>query len=174
MKPAVFLDRDGTLMEDRGYLGDPAEAVLFPETAEALRRLAGFELFIVTNQSGVGQGFITREQADRVNAAVVERLAREQIAIREVYTCPHRSEDGCECRKPKPHFLHRAAREHGIDLARSWMVGDHPSDVETATNAGAKGVFVLTGHGAKHRADLRVECVVVPGIREAVESILTR
>ncbi len=172
-RPAVFLDRDGTLIEDRGHLGDPAQVVFFPQTAAALRRLAArFELFIVTNQNGVAKGFTTLEQVHRVNEHVIASLRQEGVEIREVYTCPHQRSDGCVCIKPNPHFLRKAETDHAVDLAGSFVVGDHPADVELAANAGARGIFVLSGHGEKHRAEVRVSCEVVAGIAEAVERIL--
>jgi histidinol-phosphate phosphatase family protein len=172
-RPAVFLDRDGTLMEDVGYLGDPERAVLFPDTIPALRRLGDrFLLFIVTNQSGVGKGLIRDDDVRRVNERVRTTLARGGIEIAEVYCCPHQSSDGCVCRKPAPHFGRQAASAHGVDLANSFVVGDHPADVEFAANLGAKGIYVLTGHGAKHRDQVVVPCTVVGGIAAAVEQIL--
>jgi L-threonylcarbamoyladenylate synthase len=171
-RPAVFLDRDGTLIEDRGHLGDPSQAVFFPETAAALRRLGGrFLLFIVTNQNGIAKGFTRPDDVRRVNDHVVARLRETGVEIREVYTCPHQRSDGCACIKPNPHFLLKAEADHGVDLARSFVVGDHPADVELAANAGARGIYVLSGHGEKHRAELRVPCAVEPGISEAVDRI---
>ncbi len=172
-RPAVFLDRDGTLIEDRGHLSDPVQAIFYPETAPALRRLqAHFLLFIVTNQNGVSRGVLRPEDADRVNAQVVRRLKEEGITIREVYCCSHTREDGCACIKPKPRFLLRAAAEHGVDLGRSFVVGDHPADVELAVNAGARGIYVLSGHGHKHRQELSAPCGIVDGICGAVDAIL--
>jgi histidinol-phosphate phosphatase family protein len=172
-RPAVFLDRDGTLIEDRGFLGDPNEVVFFPATVAALRRLSGaFELFIVTNQRGVAEGITPLAHVERVNEHVVRVLRNDGVHIRAVYCCPHRRDEGCACIKPKPFFLRQAEREHGIDLTRSFVVGDHPHDVELAANAGARGIYVLSGHGAKHRLELAVPCVIVPGIREAAGYIL--
>ena len=171
MTPAVFLDRDGTLIEDRGNLSDPSQVVFYPRAHDAVRRLAErFELFIVTNQAGIGEGEITLAQAHRVNAHVVASLG---VAFRDVYVCPHVRADDCACHKPKPHFPRRAAREHGIDLSRSFVIGDHPGEVELAANVGARGIFVLTGHGAKHRAELKVPCDVVEGIGEAADRVLS-
>ncbi len=170
---AVFLDRDGTLIEDRGHLRDPDEVVFFADTVDALRRLqAHARLFIVTNQSGVGMGLLTQADADRVNAFVVDRLREAGVHIVAAYCCPHRRDEDCACIKPRPLFLHQAAAEHGLDLRRSFVVGDHPHDVECADNAGATGLYVLTGHGARHRADLRPGATAVPGIREAADWIL--
>lgn len=170
--PAVFLDRDGTLIEDVGHIGDPAQVAFFPETFDALRRLGGqFLLFIVTHQSGIAKGFTTADGVRRVNDFVVRRLGEEGIAIREVYCCPHQRSDGCDCIKPKPLFVRKAAADHGVDVARSFVVGDHPADVELAANTGAQGIFVLSGHGEKHRADLKVPCEIASGISEAVDRI---
>ncbi len=170
---AVFLDRDGTLIEDRGHLRSPDEAVFFPDTVPALRALqARFLLFVVTHQPGVGLGVIAREDVARVNEGVFGRLREAGIAIVAVYCCPHRRDEGCLCIKPRPFFLHQAARGHGLDLRRSFVVGDHPHDVALAANAGASGIYVLTGHGAKHRGELDPAVPVVSGIREAAERIL--
>ncbi|HXX95008.1 MAG TPA: HAD-IIIA family hydrolase, partial [Planctomycetota bacterium] len=171
-QPAVFLDRDGTLIEDRGHLGDPSLVAFFPETFEALRRLGGqFVLFIVTNQNGIAKGVTTPEGVRRVNDFVVRRLAEEGIQIREVYCCPHERSDGCLCIKPNPYFPRQAERDYGIDLGSSFMVGDHPPDVELAANVGAEGIFVLSGHGAKHQHELRTPCQIVPGIAGAADRI---
>jgi len=173
-RPAVFLDRDGTLMEDLGYLGDPAKAVLFPDTIPALRRLGErFLLFIVTNQSGVGKGLLSYDDVCRVNERVRRTLAEAGVVIREVYCCPHQHSDACACRKPSPHFGRLAQKEHGVDPAMSFVVGDHPADVEFAANLGARGIYVLTGHGRKHRDEVKVPCSVVSGIAAAVEAILS-
>jgi D-glycero-D-manno-heptose 1,7-bisphosphate phosphatase len=172
-RPAVFLDRDGTLIEDRGYLADPEAVRFIPGAVDALRRLGrSYELFIVTNQGGVAAGITPLDGVRRVNEHVAEVLGRAGAAIRAVYCCPHRRSDGCPCIKPKPHFLREAEREHRIDLARSFVVGDHPHDVELAANAGARGIYVLTGHGANHRDELTVACIIVPGISEAADHIL--
>jgi L-threonylcarbamoyladenylate synthase len=171
-KPAVFLDRDGTLIEDRGHLDDPSQVAFYPGTFEALRRLGGqFVLFIVTNQNGIAKGITTPGGVRRVNDFVVRRLAGEGIEIREVYCCPHQRSDGCECIKPNPYFPRQAERDHGVDLARSFVVGDHPPDVELAANVGARGIFVLSGHGEKHRDELGVPCEIAAGISEAVDRI---
>lgn len=171
--PAVFLDRDGTLIEDRGHLSDPSQAVFYSETLHALRRLQShFLLFIVTNQNGVSRGILRTEDANRVNAHVVQRLKDEGVAIREVYCCPHIREDGCACIKPKPYFLIKAAQDHSVDLSRSFVVGDHPADVELAVNAGGRGIYVLSGHGGKHRNEIQVPCEIVDGISGAADAIL--
>ena len=170
-KPAVFLDRDGTLIEDAGFLRDVAQVDFYPQTFSALRRLGEFVLFIVTNQSGIAKGQIRTEEARAVNDYVVQRLAEAGTRIRAVYCCPHQRTDGCECMKPNSYFLKLAERDHEIDLTRSFVVGDHPSDIELAQAVGAKGIYVLTGHGVKHRPELRVPAMVVADIEAAAELI---
>jgi len=171
-RPAVFLDRDGTIIEDRGNLSRPSQVAFFAGTVSALRRLnEHFELFIVTNQSGVARGFLTLQDVGRVNGHVVSYLAESGIRIVDTYVCPHDSLDGCECIKPKPYFLRKAQKEHGIDLSRSFAVGDHPHDVAFAENAGARGIYVLSGHGMKHRQELWEDARIAAGIEEAADII---
>ncbi len=173
--PAVFLDRDGTIIEDRGDLSEPAQVVFFSDTVSSLRRLAGrFTLFVVTNQGGVGKGAITMQDVDRVNAHVLSHLQRHGIRVAATYVCPHERASGCRCIKPNPYFLRKAERDFGIDLARSFVIGDHPHDVEFAVRGGATGIYVLSGHGRKHRADLPARVVVTDGIREATDLVLRR
>ena len=173
MRPAVFLDRDGTLIEERGYIGDPAQAVFLPQTFSALAALQKhFLLVIVTNQSGVGKGLIRRDDVDRVNRFVADELRRRGIVLTDTLVCPHAREEECPCHKPSPHLALRAAERYGIDLARSYAVGDHPHDVEFADNFGGTGIYVLTGHGEKHRAALRPGAVVAADIGSAAEWIL--
>ena len=174
-KPAVFLDRDGTIIEDRGHLSDPAEVRFLPGTADSLKKLLPrFELFIVTHQPGIARELITSDQSATVNVYVVDVLGSAGVVIRETYTCPHDRSDGCQCIKPLPFFLREAAQKHAIDLVHSFVVGDHPHDVELAVNADATGIYVLTGHGEKHRDAVPDGTVVVPGIGEAVNYILSK
>lgn len=172
-QPAIFLDRDGTLIEDRGHLSSPAEVVFFPATGAALRRLqAHFRLFIVTNQPGVSLGKVTAADVRRVNDHVVTCLREAGIEIAAVYYCPHQRSEDCACIKPKPFFMEQAAREHSVDLNRSFTAGDHPHDIHFAHNAGATGVFVLTGHGSKHCDELSPDDIVAKDIEEAAGIIL--
>ncbi|MCE5328079.1 MAG: threonylcarbamoyl-AMP synthase [Planctomycetaceae bacterium] len=173
MNLAIFLDRDGTIIEDRGHLRSPSQVVFFPDTVRALRMLQQrFRLFIVTNQPGIAEGVIGPDDVAGVHDFVLDHLAQSGINIERVYCCPHRRVDGCRCIKPKPYYLRRAAREYGIDLRKSFVVGDHPHDVELASNAGATGIYVLTGHGEKHRADLPAEAIVTSGIWAAATRIV--
>lgn len=171
--PAVFLDRDGTIIEDRGHLRSPSEVVFFPHIVSALQKLQEhYRLFIVTHQPGIARGLLRVDEVARVNDYIVAELRKHGIVVSEVYCCPHLREDGCVCVKPRPHFLQQAADAYGVDLQESFAVGDHPHDVLLADNAGATGLYVLTGHGAKHRAELPAGKAVVSGIREAAEWIL--
>ena len=138
MRPAVFLDRDGTIIEDEGYLADASRVRLVPGAIEALRRFRdrGMMLVVVSNQSGIPRGLITPAQHAEVDARVKAVLAGEGVPLDAAYYCPHLPGDGCSCRKPKPGMLDQAAREHAIDLARSIMVGDKMSDVGAGRAAG--------------------------------------
>lgn len=148
---AVFLDRDGTLNADSGYVADVAEVRLEPNAAAGAAALerAGFRLVITSNQSGIARGMMTEAQADAVDAKVRELLGQHGVTITASYRCPHLPEGDvaayaveCDCRKPKPGLLLRAARDLGIDLSRSWTVGDGARDVEAGLAAGTKTVRI--------------------------------
>jgi D-glycero-D-manno-heptose 1,7-bisphosphate phosphatase len=175
LRPAVFLDRDGTLIEDLGHLSRPDQVVFFPETIPALRRLQPhFTLLIVTNQSGVSKGELTLVEAEAVNTCVVAHLQEAGIRIAAVYCCPHQRADSCGCIKPNRFFAEQAASDHNLDLTRSFAVGDHPHDVEFGRQMGGTGIYVLTGHGEKHRAELRGDEIVLGHIGEAADWIINQ
>jgi D-glycero-D-manno-heptose 1,7-bisphosphate phosphatase len=137
LRPALLLDRDGTLITDVGYPRDPARVEPLPGAFEALRGLeATFALVIVSNQSGIGRGLITLAEARAVHDRVIEVFARAGIAFAGAYYCPHAPDAGCACRKPAPGLLLEAARELGLDLAASVMLGDKASDVAAGLAAG--------------------------------------
>ncbi len=170
---AVFLDRDGTIIHDEGYLKDPEKIRLFDDSIDSLRKLQkDYELFVVTNQSGVAKGLTSETEVNSVNSRLDHMLREAGIYIREWYVCIHDKEDNCECRKPKPYFLLKASEDYGINLKHSWMLGDHPSDVETALACGAKGIYLLTGHGAKHLDELGREISVFHTLTDAVRFIM--
>jgi D-glycero-D-manno-heptose 1,7-bisphosphate phosphatase len=155
-RPAVFIDRDGTLTEEVGYVNHPSRLRLLPRSAEAVRRLnqAGIAALVVTNQAGVARGYFSEAVLAAVNAALVAKLKEEGAYLDGIYVCPHHPTEGdppyrtaCDCRKPKPGLLYRAAADHGLDLARSTLVGDKPSDLVPARVVGARCVLVLTGYG---------------------------
>lgn len=172
-RPAVFLDRDGTIIEEKGFIGSPAEVSFLPGVFSALRKLQNnFLLFIVTNQPGVGLGRLRLEEVKEVNQFILSTLAHEGIRIQKVFTCPHRREDNCQCIKPKPYFLLQAAEEFNLDLVASYVIGDHPSDMELARASGARGVYLLTGHGPEHLSELAFPLPVVTNLETAVALIL--
>jgi len=148
-RPAVFLDRDGTIAEEVGYLNHASRFRMFPFVAAAIRCLneAGFPVVVVTNQSGVGRGYFPESLVHSANEIMKKELAAAGARIDAVYYCPHTSADRCDCRKPRPGLLERAAREHSLDLARSFVVGDRYGDIELARNVRARGILVRTGYG---------------------------
>ncbi len=171
--PAVFLDRDGTLIEDVGALHSVEQIELYSDTVAALRKLQGkYRLFVITNQSGVSKGLLSIEQVHAVNSFLDELLRREGIEILEWYVCPHRREENCSCIKPKPEFVLRAQKKYGLDLSRSFVIGDHPHDVFTANEQGVFGLYLLTGHGGKHLSDLALDKMIFHRLSDAVEWIL--
>ena len=171
--PAVFLDRDGTIIEDCGDLSNPSQVVFFKDTVSSLRCLsAQFALFIVTNQSGVAKGTISMQEVEHVNNHISSYLSEHGIPILATYVCPHERVFACHCIKPNPYFLRKAERDFGIDLRRSFVIGDHPHDVELAKNAGANSIYLLSGHGMKHKDEISKETEVASGIHEATEIIL--
>ena len=171
---AVFLDRDGTLLNERGYLGDPRNMRFFPSAfgAVASLRRGGFRIVVVTNQSGIGRGFFSERRYREVNRAFLRALRRRGAVVDAVYHCPHRPEAGCRCRKPSPFFLRRAAKRFGIDLRRSYVIGDQARDVRMARAAGATGVLVLTGAGRSARTKIPRGVKVSPNALSAARWIL--
>lgn len=165
-RAAVFLDRDGTLLDEGGYLADPAGLRLLPGAASALRRLndAGLPVVLVTNQSGVARGLFSENDLARVHAALARSLAREGAHLDGIHYCPHLPPEAgeephgpyvqvCDCRKPAPGLYREAARTHGLALERSWAIGDSLRDLEGAQRAGIPNrVLVATGKGTAERA----------------------
>ena len=151
--PAVFLDRDGTLNIDPGYIGDPANLKLIPGTGEALYKLKSndFKLLVISNQSGIARGLITEENVRKVNQQLNRLLSVSNVVIDKFYYCPAHpefsTEEECKCRKPSVKMVMEAAEEFDVDLNKSYFVGDSISDVECAFNAGLKSILVLTGQG---------------------------
>jgi histidinol-phosphate phosphatase family protein len=160
LTPAVFLDRDGTLMEEVNYCRDPALVSVFPDAAAALAQLRqrGFQIIMVTNQSGIGRGYFTEQEFQTVQAEVLRQLGEGLIDA--VYFCPDAPDQATDRRKPGPGMILEAAAEHGIDLARSYLIGDTASDIECARRAGLAGsALVLTGHGRTHEEKCQPDCV---------------
>ncbi len=177
---AVFLDRDGTLNVEREYLSDPARLEIFPGTGVALLRLmeAGFRLFIVTNQSGIGRGYYTLADMHRVNARLGSELARDGVRFEKIYFSPEAPDQPGRGRKPSPQFLFDARDEFGVDLGQSFMVGDKLIDLECGWNAGVKkSLLVRTGYGSKveqQSIEKLAGAVVVDDITAAARWILSQ
>ena len=144
MNRGLFLDRDGTVIEECGYLSDPALVRLLPGAADALAALAseGWKLIVITNQSGVGRGLITQQEMDAVQGRFLELMQSHGIPITGSYVCAHTPEDHCQCRKPSPYFVERAALEHALDLGASWMIGDREGDILSGRNAGCSTIWL--------------------------------
>ena len=142
MSPAAFLDRDGTLMHDSGFIGDPGRVEVLPGVPQALQLLAeaGYLRIVITNQSGVARGYFGEPDVERVNAELTRLLAAEGVALEGIYYCAHLAD--CTCRKPQTGLVERALREHAIDRARSVVFGDRGSDMQLAVNVGIPGVLV--------------------------------
>jgi D-glycero-D-manno-heptose 1,7-bisphosphate phosphatase len=161
----VFLDRDGTLVHDVGYGHRLEDYRLLPGVIDGLTLLrdAGFRFAIVTNQSGIARGIFDEAAFARFQDRLLSDLSAAGIEIAATYMCPHLPEAGCTCRKPSAAPLLQARDRFAIDLAASWMIGDHANDVRLAANAGCHGILVLTGHGAEeqHRlAGVPVDAIV--------------
>ena len=149
---AVFADRDGTINVDVGYLGDPEGLVLIEGALEGLRLLgeAGFLLFVVTNQSGIGRGYYTLEDMHRVNQRLIDLAGDQGVTFERIYFSPEAPEEPSPGRKPSPRFLLDAGRDFEVDLARSYMIGDKGSDLECGRNAGVRrSLLVRTGYGER-------------------------
>ena len=178
MKPAVFLDRDGVLIEERNYLHRGEDVAFLPGVAAALKRLsdAGFKLFIVSNQSGVGRGYFTLADVERVNEHLLGELARAGVRFEKIYIAPEAPGQPSRGRKPSPQFLFDARDEFGVDLAQSFMIGDKLIDLECGWNAGVKtSILVRTGYGAELEKQSAAElsrAVVVSNLEEMADWIL--
>jgi D-glycero-D-manno-heptose 1,7-bisphosphate phosphatase len=178
MNRAVFLDRDGTLIAEKNYLHRPDDVELFPGAGTALKRLAdaGFKLFIVTNQSGIGRGLFTMADAENVNDRVSREFARDGVRFEKTYIAPEAPDQPSRVRKPSPQFLFDARDEFDLNLAESFMVGDKLIDLECGWNAGVKkSILVRTGYGAgveRDDAEQIKRAAVVNGLAEMAEWIL--
>ena len=180
MYPAIFIDRDGVIIENKtDYVRNWSQVNIFPEAIHALsnKDLEKYKIVIVTNQSAVGRGIISLETADEINDRLVRIIRDMGCRIDGVYLCPHGPEDGCDCRKPKPGLLMRAAKELSLDLKRSWMIGDAWSDVQAGQAAGVRmKVMVKTGRGADQlllsQPNDVTEFLVCDNLPQAIEIII--
>ncbi len=179
LQPAIFLDRDGVIIENRAdYVKSLAEAKFIPGALEALARLPalGRPVVMVTNQAAIGRRIITRETVNTVNEYILAQVAAAGGRVDAVYLCPHRPDEGCPCRKPAPGLLLQAAADLGLDLSRSVMVGDAASDVQAAVAAGVQPIFVLSGLVERQAQELaqaqHFHAAVYADLAAAVEHLL--
>ncbi|MBP0130664.1 MAG: HAD family hydrolase, partial [Nitrospira sp.] len=175
----VFLDRDGTLNYDPGYLSSAADLKLLAGVGPALARLkrAGARLVVVTNQSGVGRGLFTLKDLEAIHARLEGLLEQEDAALDAIYFCPHHPDDGCHCRKPNAGMVERAVSELQLDLRRFYLIGDHARDIQLAKRVGAKAVLLTSALVDEQalemlRAEQAMPDVVAPSMAEAVDWIL--
>jgi D-glycero-D-manno-heptose 1,7-bisphosphate phosphatase len=178
---AVFLDRDGTINEEVGYLDGLEKLRVFPEAFAAVRLInhAGMKTVVITNQSGIGRGFFDEAFVDRVHAEISRRFLAEGGLIDGFYYCPHHPTEGsgpyrqtCSCRKPEPGLLLKAAKDLDIELGKSYMIGDVAKDVEAGQRAGAKGILVRTGYGEVAAMGSTRPDYIAPDILAAVRWIM--
>jgi len=174
-KKAIFLDRDGTLIEEVNFLSTAGQTRLFDHTAEALTlfRDSGFSLFVVTNQSGVARGFFDVGAVDEVHSKIRNELVLRGLRIESFEYCPHLPDAGCACRKPNTGMIERIRREYSIDLEQSWVIGDKLLDIQLGRNAGCRTALVLTGYGSSHRAQLeQMPDIIAANLLEAAMRIV--
>lgn len=178
MHRAIFLDRDGTMIAEKNYLCRPEDVEILPATPSGLKRLseAGFKLIIVSNQSGVGRGYFTMADVDRVNDHIRQQLAPAGVQFEKIYIAPEKPGDPSRGRKPSPQFLFDARDEFGLDLAESCLIGDKLIDLECGWNAGVKkSILVRTGYGAeleRRESDKLTRAMIVDDLNKAAEWIL--
>lgn len=185
MSPCLILDRDGVIIEEEHYLGDPGRVRLIPGVAAAIARVnaLGWPVVVASNQAGVARGFFSEAKVGEVNRRVAELLSAGGAAVRAWYHCPHHPTEGigayrveCACRKPAPGMLLAAARDLGLNLARGWMVGDKLSDLAAGARAGCRTWLVRTGYGAGEEAALdapKTNCAgVADNLPGAIDGIL--
>jgi D-glycero-D-manno-heptose 1,7-bisphosphate phosphatase len=178
-RPAVFLDRDGTIVEEKGYANHITRLEIFPYSARSIRRLnqAGLPVIVVTNQSGIARDFFPESLVVQIHKTLKQQLARAGARIDDFYYCPHIRDDQCDCRKPLPGMLKKAAHQHHLDLTRSVVVSDRFDDIHMGQQVGCYTILVLTGYGAGehqwHRKKWeRQPDHVVKNLEEAVKMIL--
>lgn len=177
MPPCLFLDRDGVIIEEVHYLGDPSQARLIPGVAEAIARVnaMGWPVVVVTNQAGVARGYFPESRVDAVHRHLAALLAEGGATINGWYHCPHHPTEGvgefriqCSCRKPAPGMLLAAARELGLSLEQGWMVGDKLTDLQAGARAGCRTWLVRTGYGAGEEPKLDTSTMKCAGVADAL------
>lgn len=174
MNKAVFFDRDGTLIEDTHYLSDPKDIKVIDGAYEAVRKLkeAGFLIFVVTNQSGIGRGYYTEEEYLRVDSRLRQMFGVRLADITKSVYCPHTPHDNCFCRKPKDGLVKPLIEKYEIDAKQSWTVGDKVLDILLSDNIGTKGILVRTGHGREEESFAKTAYSIADNVYEASKIIL--
>ena len=187
MRKAVFIDRDGTISEEVGYINHPSRFRVFPYSAPAIKKLNenGWLAIVVTNQAGVARGYFSENLITEVHQKLKQELEENDAQLDAIFYCAHHPTVGeppyradCDCRKPKPGLVHQAASQFDVDLDQSWMVGDRYSDIELARNAGLRSAFVLSGYGRGEWEHQRIDWqqqpdLVAENLLEAVEAIIS-
>jgi len=173
-RPAVFLDRDGTIIEHVEYLHEPSKVKLIAGATTALKQLQdnGYRLVVITNQPGMGLGYFTKEDFFAVNREFFKQVSRAGVLIDRVYFCPHSQADKCSCRKPGTELIERAAKDLNIDLAKSFMVGDMSGDIQLGVNVGCRTVLVRTGQGGKDKIFAVTPDAICDSLLEGAEFIV--
>ena len=170
---AVFLDKDGTLVDNSGYPEViPTDKLLAEEVIDGLRYLQqkGYRLFIVSNQSWISKGRLSQQQVEKVFQDLLEQLKSHQVVISGYYYCPHKKADDCECRKPKTKLIELAAKEHSLNLGQSFFIGDMETDIAAGKNSGMKAILVKTGMGKNYNREVKPDFVIknINHIKEVV------
>lgn len=175
MNKAVFLDRDGTINEEKNYLSREEEFKFIPGAIEGLRLLREnrFKLIVITNQSGIGRGFLEKEKVERVNEKMRRELSERGVELDAVYVCPHAPEEGCDCRKPKNALVKRAGKEFKLDLEKSFFVGDKTIDIRLGKNCNGKTILLKTGYGGRDKKFKVEPDYLAEDLRDAAEIILS-
>lgn len=181
---ACFLDRDGVLIKEVNYLSKPEQISFYSDTFSALRLLQknGYKIFIITNQSGIARGYFPESTVKLIHNEINKQLQEHGLTINGYYYCPHYPESNvkkyskdCNCRKPKPGLILKAAKEHSIDLTKSFFIGDKPSDLYAAKNAGCFSILVETGYGKEHKQlAINEGFIVKSNIKKAVEFFIDK
>jgi len=181
-KKAVFLDRDGVINEDKGYVHKIKDFFIYPEVFPALRKLqeSGFKLIVITNQSGIAVGYYTEEDFHNITKYMLNLLEKEDIKIEKVYYCPHHPEGiipelkmKCNCRKPESGMIKQAIKEFDIDPSNSFLIGDKETDIMAGHKEGIKSILVKTGQGMKYVKDTKAD-FVAKNILDAVENFILK
>lgn len=173
MDKVVFLDRDGTINVDTGYISDPHGIELFKGVGEAIKKLkdANYKTLIVTNQSGIGRGYFKEADLEKVNNKILSLLNEQGATIDRIYFCPHKPEVNCNCRKPETGMIEEAKKDFNIDMKKSFVIGDKVADISLGENAGLNTILVLTGEGEKHKNNVKAD-FIADDLKEAVNFIL--